>query len=262
MGINREGDGLSTWVLRGGPAMRYEGGWNVWYDISSDSRKSWQIGIGGFNHLNDDRISKRQNIWVELFLKPSNRFNLSLNPFFNINKNNLQYVDTVEKEGEYRYILSRLDQNTFGLVFRLNYSITPELSIQYYGQPYISAGEYTRFKRVTNSRADKSEDRFLDFTGNEISYDAQAEEYQVDEDGNGVVDYTFELPDFSFKQFRSNLVIRWEYRSGSILYLVWSQAATVEDTYGDFSFNRDMKNLLNTYADNIFLIKLNYWFSL
>jgi hypothetical protein len=262
MGINREGDGLSAWILRGGPAMRYEGGWNTWYNISSDSRKSWQIELGGFNHLNDDGISKRQNIRMELFLKPSNRFNLSLSPFYNINKNNLQYVDTVDKEGEDRYILSRLDQNTFGLVVRLNYSITPELSIQYYGQPYISAGEYTHFKRVTNSRAAQYEDRFHEFTENEISYDKEAEEYQIDENGNGVVDYTFELPDFNFKQFRSNLVIRWEYRSGSILYLVWSQAVTVEDAYGDFSFARDMKNLLNTYPDNIFLIKLSYWFSL
>jgi hypothetical protein len=262
MGINREGEGLSAWHLRGGPAMRYEGGWNTWYNISSDSRKSWQVEFGGFNHMNDDQISKRQNVWLELFLKPSARFNLSVSPFYNINKNNLQYVDTVEKDDEDRYILSRLDQNTFGLVFRLNYSITPELSIQYYSQPYISAGEYSQFKRVTNSRSAQYEDRFREFTDDEISYDIDEEVYQVDEDGNGTVDYTFDLPDFNFKQFRSNLVIRWEYRAGSILYLVWSQAATVEDSYGDFALAGDMKDLMNSYPENIFLLKLNYWFSL
>jgi hypothetical protein len=262
MGINREGDGLSSWLLRGGPSMKYEGGWNTWYNISTDSRKSWQVEFGGFNHRNDDRISERQNIYFELFLKPSARFNLSISPFYNINKNNLQYVDTAEKDNEDRYILSHLDQNTFGLVFRLNYSITPELSIQYYGQPYISAGEYSQFKRVTNSRAAQYEDRFREFTEDEISYDIDEELYRVDENGNGIIDYTFDLPDFNFKQFRSNLVIRWEYRAGSILYLVWSQAATLEDSYGDFALSRDMKHLMNSYPENIFLLKLNYWFSL
>jgi len=262
MGINREGDGLSTWLLRGGPTMRYEGGWNTWYNISSDSRKSWQVEFGGFNHLNDDQISKRQDLWLELFLKPSARFNLSIGPFYNINKNNLQYVDTVEKDDEDRYILSRLYQKTFGLVFRLNYSITPELSIQYYGQPYISAGEYSQFKRVTDSRAAQYDDRFREFAESEISYDMEEELYQVDENGNGIIDYTFDLPDFNFKQFRSNLVVRWEYRAGSILYLVWSQAATVEDSHGDFALARDMKHLITSSQENIFLLKLNYWFSL
>ena len=262
MGINREGDGLSTWVLRGGPAFRYEGGLNTFYTIYSDSRKLWQIELGGFNHINDDKISRRHQIFVELFLKPSTRFNLSLSPFFNFNRNNLQYVDTYDNNGEDRFILAKLNQNTFGMVVRLNYSLTPELSIQYYGQPFISAGAYAQFKRVTNPRADQYEDRFHTFTEDEISYDSENQEYLVDENRDGNVDYAIGLADFNFKQFRSNLVIRWEYRPGSLVFLVWSQGRTVEDEYGDFSLKRDLGDLLNSFADNIFLIKFSYWFSL
>ncbi|MCK5453710.1 MAG: hypothetical protein KAJ16_05075, partial [Calditrichia bacterium] len=262
MGINREGDGLSTWVLRGGPAFRYEGGWNTFYNIYSDSRKLWQIELGGFNHINDDKISRRHRIFVELFLKPSTRFNLSLSPFFNFNRNNLQYVDTYDNNGEDRFILAKLNQNTFGMVVRLNYSLTPELSIQYYGQPFISAGAYAQFKRVTNPRADQYEDRFHTFTEDEISYDSENQEYLVDENRDGNVDYAIGLADFNFKQFRSNLVIRWEYRPGSLVFLVWSQGRTVEDEYGDFSLKRDLGDLFNSFADNIFLIKFSYWFSL
>ena len=168
----------------------------------------------------------------------------------------------MEKDGEDRYIMGRIDQKTFGLVLRLNFCITPELSIQYYGQPFISAGNYTQFKRITNPRARRYEDRFYIFAEDEISYNPDNEMYEVDEDRNGEVDYSFELPDFNFKQFRSNLVIRWEYRPGSQIYLVWSQELSNSDSYGDFSLKRDFQDLFALYPHNIFLIKLNYWFSM
>ncbi len=262
LGINRETDGLSPYALRGGPALIYEGGWNSWVSIESDSRKSWQVEISNSNHWTDDNISHYHQYDLELFLKPSPRFNISVTPFYSLNQDNLQYVDTYQKGEADRYIMAYLDQQTFGLVFRLNYSLTPELSIQYYGQPFISTGKYSHFKRVTDSRADRYEDRFHTFQKSEMYYDANYEAYQVDEDQDGLVDYYIELPDFNFKEFKSNLVIRWEYRPGSLIYLVWSQGRSVEDSYGDFSARRDIRNLYNTVPDNIFLIKFNHWFSL
>ncbi len=155
-----------------------------------------------------------------------------------------------------------LTQQTLGMELRVNYSISPVLSIQYYGQPFISAGSYTDFKRVTYPRASQYKERFHLFTPAEISADPENSIYRVDEDRDGETDYVFDDPDFNFKQFRSNLVIRWEYRPGSILYLVWSQSLTVEDEYGDFTFKRDARDLFGAQANNIYLIKLNYWFSL
>jgi hypothetical protein len=84
----------------------------------------------------------------------------------------------------------------------------------------------------------------------------------VDEDLDGVSDYSFDLPDFNFKQFRSNLVVRWEYLPGSLLYLVWSQGRTDSNAYGDFSFNRDFRDLFSITPDNVFLIKFSRWFSI
>jgi hypothetical protein len=144
----------------------------------------------------------------------------------------------------------------------LNYSISPELSIQYYGQPFISAGAYSEYKRVTEPRAQNYYDRFHQFTSDEISADDENQLYLIDENQDGATDYVIEYPDFNFKQFRSNLVIRWEYRPGSLLYLVWSQDLTAEDEYGDFSLKRDIRDLFQATPDNVYLIKLNYWFSL
>jgi hypothetical protein len=262
LGLDREIDGLSIFELRGGPALRIEGGWNNWYSINTDSRKKIHFELNGFNYWSDDKISRYRNLSMSIIYKPSNGLLVSLSPWFEINKKNLQYVDTVDKNGEDRYIMAHIDQNTFGLVFRLNYSITPNLSIQYYGQPFVSAGQYTQYKRITNPRAVNYKDRFQIFDENEIYYSDDNGEYLFDENQDGNIDYTIESPDFNFKQYRSNLVIRWEYRPGSQIYLVWSQESTGEDDYGDFQFRRDLKNLYNTSPNNIFLIKLNYWFSM
>ena len=261
-GINRQMSGLSPYLLRGGPLFRTEGQWNYFIDLSSDSRKTWSLNLGGFISQNDDGITHDRNIRVGLYVKPTNYLTFSFKPFYNWGTDNLQYVSTVQKDDEERYILARIHQKTLGIVLRLNLSITPDLTIQYYGQPFVSAGAYSHFKRVTHPRAQRYEDRFHTFTAEEIHYDAKDGVYRIDEDRDGTVDYTIGNPDFNFKQFRSNLVIRWEYAPGSLLYLVWSQGRTGVDGYGDFSMNRDLRDLFQVPGDNVFLIKLNNWFSI
>jgi len=155
-----------------------------------------------------------------------------------------------------------LDQKTVSFTFRLNYTFNPELSLEYYGQPFISAGKYTNFKRTTNTNADRFADRYHNFAAGEISYDATANTYAIDEGGKGATDYSFSNPDFNFRQFRSNLVVRWEYLPGSTLFLVWSQGRTSSDTNGSFEYGNDMKQLFGVQPHNVFLVKFSYWFSL
>ena len=86
--------------------------------------------------------------------------------------------------------------------------------------------------------------------------------YEVSENNNSQIDYSFWNPDFNFSQFRSNLVLRWEYRPGSQLYLVWSQERTGYSMPGINSVNEVMRDLGNVSPSNIFLVKINYWFSI
>ena len=74
--------------------------------------------------------------------------------------------------------------------------------------------------------------------------------------------YTFENPDFSFREFRSNLVARWEYKPGSSLYVVWSQGRTGYGSDPTRSFGGHWGELWRARADNVFLVKASYWFSL
>jgi hypothetical protein len=170
----------------------------------------------------------------------------------------MQYVNTVTSDGQPVYLFGKLKQKTLSLTFRINYTINPELSIEYYGQPFISAGKYSSFKKVTLPDAGKFRERFTDFTPAELTYDASSSTYYVNDGGT----YSFGNPDFNFRQFRSNLVIRWEYLPGSTLYLVWSQGRTSTDTNGMFSYGNDIKYLFRKTALNVFLIKFSYWFAL
>ena len=141
-----------------------------------------------------------------------------------------------------------------------NLAITPELTVQYYGSPFIGTGRYTSFKQATDTLAQANADRFHLYGPGEIAYRAADNAYVVTEAG-GAPAYTFANPDFSFRQFRSNLVARWEWRPGSSLYLVWSQGRTAAAANWVPSFATNWDQLWSTRPDNVFLVKVSYWFS-
>jgi hypothetical protein len=156
-----------------------------------------------------------------------------------INRDNLQYITELELLPLNRYILGTINQKTLGLTIRADLNLTPEFSIQYYGSPFISRGSYSRIKYITDPKAKLFEDRFDDYTGPLSSN-----------------------PDFNFHEFRSNLVAKWEYRLGSFIYLVWSSERSGTTTDSHISAGESYKQLRSIFPNNIFLIKLNYWFSL
>ena len=146
------------------------------------------------------------------------------------------------------------------LTLRLNYNITPDLTIQYYGQPFITRPLYDHYGYVKDALNPDYDQRFHRFTNDEIRY--ENDKYVVDENHDGQTDYSFSKPDFNFIQFRSNLVIRWEYRPGSELYLVWSQGSTpdvangLNTPFADHLFG----NIFSQKARNIALVKFTYRF--
>ena len=185
-------------------------------------------------------------------------FDKIISPF----KKELQYIGEDVMNGDPRYLFGSINQKTFGFTLRLNYNITPDLTIQYYGSPFVSAGDYSNFKLVDNPQASEYTDRFNEFSANQISYDNGNEEYSVDEDLNSTADYSFSQPDYNFAQFRSNLVVRWEYLPGSTVYFVWSQGRSNYTNVGEFDFGENIGNLFEVHPRDIFLIKFSYRFSL
>jgi hypothetical protein len=195
-----------------------------------------------------------------LNLRLSNRLSLSGSTSYEWLLDNLQYVATSGADGDPRFVLGRIDQDTWSLTFRVNLSITPDLTVQYYGSPFIGTGRYTAFKKATDSLAKANAARFHLYSPDEIAYRADTNAYQVTEAAGGP-SYSFANPDFSFRQFRSNLVARWEYKPGSSLYVVWSQGRTDQVPSWQGSFSGNWNALWGARADNVFLVKLSYWFS-
>jgi len=261
-GINPAGNTLSNATLRGGPSIIIPGNLSFWANLDTDNRK--KISGGLFTNISWGFEGSRtnQNYGFLISLKPSNALNLSFVPSLSLNKRELQYIDKIELGEEERYLFGSIDQKTVMLSLRLNYSITPNLTIQYWGQPFISAGTYDRFKMITDPHADAYRDRFHTYTEEEITLLNPDDGYVVDEDGDSNYDYGFEYPDFNFKQFRSNMVLRWEYIPGSTLYLVWSQGRTDYVADGQFRLGENIEELFDVRPHNIFLVKLSYRFRL
>jgi hypothetical protein len=253
-------DVVDTRMLRGGPALR----WHDYFEGSLSgqtdrSRRVWARVSGEHSWARDDD-STHSIVDASLNLRLSNRLSLSGSASHEWLLDNLQYAASADAESDPRWILGRIDQDTWSFTFRVNLSITPDLTVQYYGSPFIGTGRYTGFKMATDTLERANADRFHLYGPDEIAFNPEANAYRVTEAGGGP-SYSFGNPDFSFRQFRSNLVARWEWKPGSSVYVVWSQGRTAAVPYWDDSLGDNWDELWSTRPDNVFLVKLSYWFS-
>ena len=251
---------FSNSILRGGPRWRFSQENFQYFFVGSDRRKKFN-GVVGLIHsqAKEDNFSFLK-FESRLNYQPTNALNISLSPEYSISKSKTQYVTQSNYNSATRYVLGTIDNHTLTASLRLDYTINPNLSIQYYGQPFISRGRYRDFKYVTNPIAEKLTDRFQLYDTNQIS--RSGDDFQVDENRDGTLDYSFGNPDFSYVQFNSNLVLRWEYIPGSELFLVWSQGVTSSISSSNGLFEGFETGILDERPQNIFLLKATYRFIL
>ena len=251
----------SNFALRGGPRLRQSPWMSFWNSINTDNRKKMRFSFFHNGRKALDNSIKTYYIEGGFVYQPINALRISAFPSLQINNDQLQFINNFDDvNGSPRYLNGEIDQRTLSMSIRLNYTINPNLTIQYWGQPFISRGRYSNFKHITDPVAKTFVDRFVQYTSEQTELSEGT--YTIDEDLDGITDFSFDNPDFSFVQFRSNLVIRWEYIPGSEIFLVWSQ---------DVSRNGDPTNgLLTSLGDNIFgqkprnifLLKATYRFVL
>jgi hypothetical protein len=250
-------------MLRGGPVMRMPANTNSWMHINTDTRKKLQFEFMLQHSLTFRGSGNNFTFQPEIIYKPVNVLSLTLIPSYTISRNELQYVDQQNFGSEKRYIFGTIDQKVLGLSFRANFTLTPDLTLQYWGQPFIASGRYRDFKYITNPMASEYNDRFVLYSPDQISLDSENSVYNVSEDTDPATDYSFSQPDFNVKLFLSNLVLRWEYNPGSAVYLVWSQTRSNYDfSGGTMDYGNDMHTLFNERPHNVFLVKFSYRFGL
>jgi hypothetical protein len=252
-----DSDIIMNSFLRGGPSMILPGGSSTMLFIASSSRKKLSFEIDGFYHSGREEYTKQYGVDLELTYKPISNLSLALLPEFSVRNSQLQYVSQEHFDTDDRYIFGSIDQNTFSMSLRLDLILTPELTIQFWGQPFIASGDYSEFKYITDSHAEQFTDRFQTYGEQEILFNDEDNQYGISETGSGLV-YEFENPDFNVKEFLSNLVFRWEYRPASYLYLVWSQTRSGYDQWGYFHFGEDFGDMWDIPPTNVIMLKLSY----
>jgi hypothetical protein len=236
MGINLNAPPLRDRVTRGGPAVRGNSNYGIWYYSNTDSRKPVSVGFNGF-HDTDRNGTTHHNLGPYVNWHPTSAMSVNTSYRYNINNDDAQWVANVDGDSATHYVFGRLKQRTAAFTFRVNYTLTPTLSIQTYAEPFVSAGDYNNFREVVNPRADEYADRYQTFA------------------------YTSN-PDFNYRSFRTTNVMRWEYKPGSTLFVVWQQGRQDSMSAGDFQFGRDFGGVFSAPARNVFLVKLTYWLNM
>jgi hypothetical protein len=253
---------LDTRMLRGGPALNLEGYWNGSIFLQTDSRKDLYYSLTSSYSQMDDNRSYLLNISPSMVWRPSTRFNLSGTFTYVQNIDDTQYINTLGFNNSSRYILGQINQKTWNLTLRMEYSFTPDLILQYYVSPFISTGSYSHFKYVKNAGAESYQDRYHSFSSTDIHENNLENTLELDENGDGVSDYSIYQPNFSFTEMRSNLVLRWEFKPGSNFYFVWTNGRSEGTSRSSRTFGHYANRLLLLEQENVFMIKFNYWFTL
>jgi len=248
--------------LRGGPAVKVPGGGAAWAFLESDNRKKIFAELGAVYSWASHDNGRGTRLVIDINYRPLKSLQLILSPLLEFGHDRLQYVTTVDEVQDQRYIMGWIDYTMIRADLRINFSVTPELSIQYWGQPFVFSGKYEEFKKATETMAGDYYSRFHRFSPEEITLDEEENVYLVNEmDGSGAT-YSFDNPDFKVFEWRSNLVARWEYIPGSSVYLVWSQGRMGDDSVGTPDVWGDMGDLFSIKAHNVFLVKFTYRISI
>jgi len=245
---------LDTRELRGGPALLNDGESMIALSLGSNTSKDLYAALAYQYSTFGRKDSHESHLMFSINWLPIKRLNFSSVAAISQRQYHQQYVTTISGNLSDEYIVGEIDHHTTSLTFRGELFITPELSLQYYGSPYFAVGSYDSFRRVKQASEKAFYDRLEPLV---LQYDTEMELYSFQRNSEQL---EFRNPDFSFMQFRSNLVFRWEYKLGSTLYIVWSHhRSDYESLHNPI---RDLTwDLFGVRGNHILMLKLNFWFS-
>jgi hypothetical protein len=225
---------------RGGPRTTNKPGYEVgtYFDTDGKAKVFWFVDTGAY--FQPEAHSNNWYFYPGIEFKPASNLTLRIGPGYEEVTEYAQYVLTAANPGNTDtygadYVFANLDQRTLTANIRLSWAMSPSLSLQFFGQPLISIGEYTDYKQLARPNS-------FEFT-------------------------PYARPDgtdnFNVTSLRGNAVLRYEYRPGSAFYLVWSHDRYDDESIGsNFDFAGSRRRLFALDADNVFLAKFTYYFNL
>jgi hypothetical protein len=225
---------------RGGPGAYRNPNVNGWYYFNSDDSRvvsfHWDSNFFVDRPSGSADAGRSHNFFVNprVQFRPVSSLSGEVGIGQGRSLDDTQWVTNLTGEEGTHYILGRLNQTTTSVTLRLSYTLTPNLSLQLYGQPFSSSGHYENYKELIDGRADRHADRYVPFP-----YEGNA--------------------DFTVLSFRTTNVLRWEFKPGSTMFVVWQQGREGFRPDSGFRFGRDYGDIFSTPSSNAFLVKLSYW---
>jgi hypothetical protein len=240
---------------RGGPSMSTGEAWNGGVWLESDDRKPVVGRVEAF-HFRNEYGSRQWEGEAVAELRPSSALTVAIGPALMRASRVAQWVSSVEDAAlpsdlAGHHVFAGFEQTEIALTARVNWIFSPRLSLQLYAQPLVSRGAYAGFKELDRARSFD----FLVYGPDQIAYDEGASLYTVDPGRGASGPFTFENPDFNFKSLRLNTVLRWEWRPGSALYAVWTQARENSMNPGRSNLESDLDDLFASPSTNVFEVK-------
>ena len=238
--LNAMGTSVDDRVSRGGPAVRQVFNRSGWFGLEGDRRWKVQPMFFTRGQMKDASGSWTAGFDPEVAIRVASRLQARVGMSFTRSVNDAQwYGNQTDGNGATHYTFARLNQHVASLTTRLDITATRTLSLQLYASPFVATGSYSNLRELDDPTAPRYAGRYKAY-------------------GTGAA-----LGGFNFKEFRSNTVVRWEYRPGSTLFFVWSQGRQQDGlNQGSFEAGRDLRDLFRTRPDNTLLIKAAYWFAL
>ena len=259
IGYGKDTNLYDNFFLRGGPRFRGPNRGFAYLFLNSDNSRMFSFTLGYSNRHSQENVTTRDRFVIRTNYQPFDAFSMSLNIEYANLYDATQYVTETAFNNEARYVLGNIQNQTLTTTLRLNYSFTPNISLQFYGQPFISNGRFTDLNYVINPVGKSINDRVSIYDTNQIS--TQNDNYLIDENRDGITDYSFSNPDFSFVQLQTNLVARWEYIPGSELFFVWARGSAGNVNPIDDLVDSVSNQVFNEPANDTFLIKATYRFA-
>ncbi len=251
---------LSDDLTRGGPLIGTGHAWVVINRLASSSAANtrWNARV----YYGESELGERTyRLSGGLAVRPGPRWQLSIDPNYLRSDNPRQYIRTLSTgpAATYgrRYVFSFVDRSTMLAQVRLNYTIQPDLTLDLYAEPFAASGRFHRFGELPAPRS-RDLTVYGETPGTDITSVAPGE-YRVTA---GADSFTLQRPDFNVLSFRSNLVLRWEWRPGSTLYAVWQEDRSGLSPTGDIVGPHDLFDTFDAPGNHRFALKVNYWLPL
>jgi hypothetical protein len=241
--------------------MELPGGWWVAGGIFSNGTKptrygirstTWQDNLGGWNWRVDP----------EFTTQPTDRLTLSFLPRYVRTHEPRQFITSrsggLEATFGRRYLFGLIDQTEIAIPLRVNYSFTPETSLELYAEPFAASGRYSDIGELARPRTNDLR-VYGEAAGTSATRDEASGDFAFTD---GDEEIPLSNPDFDVLSFRSNMVLRWEWRPGSTFFLVWQQNRSGSDNEGRFVRPTNLYDSLTADGENVLAVKFTYWLPL